>query len=102
MTKTFSLNIYGLIFSIMLLVAGLTWVLPSGQYDTVEKDGRTYTVAGSYHTVQSNPQGLAVLMAPAKGFSQCADIIASNFNSFFVQNSVIAPADNMIISSVFN
>ncbi len=63
----------------MLLVAALTWVLPSGQYDTVEKDGRTYTVAGSYHAVESNPQGLSVLMAPAKGFSQCADIIVFIF-----------------------
>ncbi|MBP5617462.1 MAG: hypothetical protein J6X06_06810, partial [Elusimicrobiaceae bacterium] len=63
MQKTFSLNIYGLIFAIMLLVAGLTWLLPAGQYDTVEKDGRTYTVAGSYHTVESAPQGvMAVLM----------------------------------------
>ncbi len=63
----------------MILVAALTWVLPSGQYDTVEKDGRNYTVAGSYHAVASNPQGLSVLMAPAKGFSKCADIIVFIF-----------------------
>ncbi len=80
MNKTFSLNIYGLIFSIMLLVAGLTWLLPSGQYDTVEKEGRTYTVAGSYHAVDAAPQGvLSVLMAPAKGFTKCADIIVFIF-----------------------
>lgn len=80
MNKTFSLNIYGLIFSIMLLVAALTWLMPSGKYDTVEKDGRTYTVAGSYHAVPSSPQGLgAVLTAPAKGFSQCAEIIVFIF-----------------------
>ena len=80
MQRTFSLNIYGLIFSIMLLVAGLTWLLPAGQYNSVEKDGRTYTVAGSYHTVQSSPQGLgAVLTAPAKGFKDCADIIVFIF-----------------------
>ena len=80
MQKTFSLNIYGLIFSIMLVVAGLTWLLPAGQYDTQEKDGRTYTVAGSYHTVTSAPQGVAaVLTAPAKGFKDCADIIVFIF-----------------------
>ncbi len=80
MQKTFSLNIYGLIFAIMLLVAGLTWLLPAGQYDTVEKDGRTYTVAGSYHTVESAPQGvMSVLMAPAQGFTKCADIIVFIF-----------------------
>ncbi len=80
MQKTFSLNIYGLIFSIMVLVAGLTWLLPAGQYDSIEKDGRTYTVAGSYHHVQSAPQGVAaVLTAPAKGFKDCADIIVFIF-----------------------
>ena len=80
MQKTFSLTIYGLIVSIMLVVAGLTWLLPAGQYDTQEKDGRTYTVAGSYHQVESAPQGLgAVLTAPAKGFKDCADIIVFIF-----------------------
>lgn len=80
MQKTFSLNIYGLIFSIMLLVAGLTWLLPAGQYNNIEKDGRTYTVAGSYHQVESAPQGVAaVLTAPAKGFKDCADIIVFIF-----------------------
>lgn len=80
MKKTFSLNIYGLIFSIMLVVAALTWLMPAGQYNTIEKDGRTYTVAGSYHQVSSSPQGLgAVLTAPAKGFEDCADIIVFIF-----------------------
>ena len=61
MKSGFSLNIYGLIFAIMLVVAALTYLLPAGQYDTVQKDGRSYTVAGSYHAVASNPQGLAAL-----------------------------------------
>ena len=80
MKKPFTINIYGLIFLIMLLVAVLTWVLPTGQYDTYEKDGRTYTVAGSYHKVKANPQGIgAILTAPAKGFQDCAGIIAFIF-----------------------
>ncbi len=80
MKSGFSLNIYGLIFSIMILMAALTYLLPAGQYDTVQKDGRTYTVAGSYHRVASNPQGLgAVLTAPAKAFGDCADIIVFIF-----------------------
>ena len=80
MKQGFSLNIYGLIFAIMVFVAVLTYILPAGQYDTVEKDGRTYTVAGSYHTVASNPQGIgAVLTSPAKGFEKCADIIVFIF-----------------------
>ena len=80
MKSGFSLNIYGLIFAIMLVVAALTYLLPAGQYDTVQKDGRSYTVAGSYHAVASNPQGLAsVLTAPAKAFGDCADIIVFIF-----------------------
>lgn len=80
MKNGFSLNIYGLIFCIIVLVAALTHVLPAGQYDTVQKDGRTYTVAGSYHRVEAAPQGLgAVLTAPAKGFRDCADIIVFIF-----------------------
>ncbi len=70
-------NTYFLIFVIMLAVAALTWCVPAGEYDRVEQDGRTYTVAGSYHAVVQNPQGLgAALQAPVKGFAQCAEIIA--------------------------
>ena len=80
MKSGFSINIYGLIFAIMLVMAALTYILPAGQYDTVEKDGRTYTVAGSYHHVSANPQGIgSVLTAPAEGFRDCADIIVFIF-----------------------
>lgn len=80
MKSGFSINIYGLIFAIMLIMAALTYLLPAGQYNTVEKDGRTYTVAGSYHRVEANPQGIgSVLTAPAKGFRDCADIIVFIF-----------------------
>lgn len=80
MKKSFSINIYGLIFLIMIFVAALTWILPTGEYDTYTKDGRTYTVAGSYHEVSAAPQGIAaILMAPAKGFQDCAGIIVFIF-----------------------
>ncbi len=70
-------NTYFLVFSIMVFVAALTWIVPSGQYDRVEADGRTYAVAGSYHTVDRAPQGIgAILSAPVEGFTQCAEIIA--------------------------
>lgn len=70
-------NTYFLVFSIMIFVAALTWIMPTGQYNRVETDGRTYAVAGSYHDVAKNPQGIgAVLSAPVEGFTQCAEIIA--------------------------
>lgn len=69
-------NTYFLVFTIMLFVAALTWIVPTGQYNRVEKDGRTYVQAGSYHKVSANPQGIGVLKAPVEGFTQCAEIIA--------------------------
>lgn len=70
-------NTYCLVFVIMLAVAALTYFVPAGQYERIEKDGRTYAVAGSFHTVAQTPQGLgAALQAPVKGFEQCAEIIA--------------------------
>ncbi len=70
-------NTYFLIFCIMLAVTALTWVIPAGEYQRIEQDGRTIAVAGSYHTVEATPQGLGqALQAPIQGFHQCAEIIA--------------------------
>lgn len=70
-------NTYFLVFSIMLFVAVLTWIVPAGQYDRVETEGRTYAVAGSYHAVEKDPQNIGnILAAPVEGFTQCAEIIA--------------------------
>ena len=70
-------NTYFLVFSIMVFVAGLTWIVPSGQYNRVEENGRTYAVAGSYHAVPANQQNVGnILAAPVEGFTQCAEIIA--------------------------
>ncbi|MGB2579742.1 putative ion transporter superfamily protein YfcC [Elusimicrobium simillimum] len=76
MNKGLQLNIYALIFGITIIMAALTWVLPAGSYDRVERDGRSYTVAGTYHSVERSGQGIAdILQAPIKGFTQCAEII---------------------------
>ncbi len=70
-------NTYFLVFSIMVFVAALTWIVPSGQYDRIEEAGRTYAVAGSYHSVAKAPQNIGnILAAPVEGFTQCAEIIA--------------------------
>ena len=61
----------------MLAVTALTWVIPAGQYDRIEQEGRTIAVAGSYHSVEASPQGLGqALQSPIQGFHQCAEIIA--------------------------
>ncbi len=70
-------NTYFLVFSIMVFVAALTWIVPAGQYSRIETDGRTYAVAGSYHAVEKAPQNIGnILAAPVEGFTQCAEIIA--------------------------
>lgn len=61
---------YTILFSLIILVAALTWIVPAGQYETTfsETLGREVPVAGTYHRSESNPQGvLDVIMAPIKG-----------------------------------
>ncbi|OYW60567.1 MAG: C4-dicarboxylate ABC transporter [Rhodobacterales bacterium 32-66-7] len=62
---------YTILFALIVLVAGLTWIIPAGRFDRVENEavGREIAVAGTYKTVESNPQGiLDILMAPVAGF----------------------------------
>lgn len=71
------LNTLSIIFSIILLVTAMTWIVPSGSYDRVSVDGREVVMAGTYHSVSSSPQGLFdVLKAPVTGFENTALIIA--------------------------
>jgi uncharacterized ion transporter superfamily protein YfcC len=66
-----------LIYAIVVLVALATWIVPGGEYERVEKDGRLVPVADSYHTVAPQPQGLAALfVSPIRGFADAANIIA--------------------------
>ena len=70
------LNTFAIILSIIAMVAALTWVVPSGAYDKMDVDGRQVVVAGTYHAVPANPQGLFdVLKAPIQGFSNTAEVI---------------------------
>lgn len=55
----------------------LTWIVPAGEFDRTEVNGRTVVVPNSYQSVPAHPQGVgAFLMAPIKGFEAAADIIA--------------------------
>ena len=58
-------------FSLIIIVAGLTWIIPAGQYDRAmnEEVGREVAVPGTYQTVDPNPQGFVeVMLAPVAGF----------------------------------
>jgi uncharacterized ion transporter superfamily protein YfcC len=69
-----------IILGIMLVFIALTWIVPAGEFERTEVDGRQVIVAGSYQEVEANPQGLwAFLKAPIKGFISAAQIIAFVF-----------------------
>src|SRR5262245_64411131 len=58
--------------------AGLTWVLPSGEYDRRDdpNTGRRVVVAGTYHAVPPSPVGpFAAVVAIPRGFVEAADVI---------------------------
>lgn len=58
-------NTYAILFAIIGIIAVLTWFVPGGAYDVSETGD---AIAGTYHTVASNPQGIwDVVMAPITG-----------------------------------
>ena len=62
---------YTILFALIALVALMTWIVPAGQYDRVMNEdlGKEVPVTGTYHAVESNPQGVVdVLLAPIDGF----------------------------------
>ena len=62
---------YTILFLLLILVAAATWLIPAGAYDYV--DG--VPVAGSYHLIQGNPQGVgAVMKAAFSGFFDAVDV----------------------------
>jgi len=69
-------NTYVIIFSLLILVAVSTWIIPGGQFDRVEIDGKERIIPGTFKTVENQPQGIMqILSAPIRGFVDVADII---------------------------
>jgi uncharacterized ion transporter superfamily protein YfcC len=69
-----------LIYVMVVLTVIATWIVPGGEYERVEKDGRTIPVAGSYQRTDSRPQGLyGLFVSPAKGFVEAGAIIVILF-----------------------
>ncbi|MEI7500019.1 MAG: YfcC family protein [Bacteroidota bacterium] len=62
---------------ILILFLILTWIIPAGQFDRREYNGRQVVVPGTYHTVDPEPQGFIELFtAPIKGMISASQIIA--------------------------
>lgn len=78
-TKKFPDAITIIIF-IMIIFIALTWIIPAGEYQYKEFNGREIVVPGSYEKVEPNPQGLFdFLTAPIKGFMSAAQVIGFCF-----------------------
>ncbi|KUO59760.1 C4-dicarboxylate ABC transporter [bacterium BRH_c32] len=70
-------NTYILIFSLLVIIAALTWVVPGGEYERAEVNGREVVVPNSFKYIPSSPQGIdALFTSPIKGFVEAATIIA--------------------------
>ena len=71
---------YTIVFSIMIICAILTWIIPGGEYarETVNVNGveRTVIVNDSFHEVAKSPQTWQVFSALFNGFEKQAGIVA--------------------------
>ncbi|RKD33145.1 YfcC family protein [Thermohalobacter berrensis] len=67
---------YTILFSIIVVIAILTWIVPAGQYEYVDPNAsKLEPIPGTYERAEQNPQGLwEVLYAPIKGFYDAMDI----------------------------
>jgi uncharacterized ion transporter superfamily protein YfcC len=77
-------NVFVLLFALLVVVGGLTWIVPAGRFDraTVETPigERKVVVAGSYQRLpaeEAAPQGpAAILKAPFNGLVGAVEVVA--------------------------
>ena len=80
-----------------IVMAILTYVLPAGQFERSEVNGRTVVIPDSYSVVESNPQNLFdVLKSIPTGMAETADII---FFLFIVGGAFQLITDSGMINS---
>ncbi len=65
-----------IIFFFAALTAAMTWIIPGGEYEYVDREGRRVAVPGSFSYVERNPQGpWELLQAPVRGMNEVSYII---------------------------
>ncbi|MFZ2960432.1 MAG: YfcC family protein [Candidatus Ozemobacteraceae bacterium] len=80
MTSRFQFHPLVMIFSIVVAVAALTWIIPGGEYQRHVVNGKTLVVPNSFKQIEGRPQGLgAIMTAPVLGFTKAAEIIVFLF-----------------------
>lgn len=85
-----------ILFTVIIIMAIATYLIPAGEYDRSESDdGTSFVVDGSYHRIDSEPAGiLPVFEAVHKGMVQSAPIIffifivGGAFNVFRESNAI--------------
>ncbi len=91
-----------LIYIMVVLTVIATWIVPGGEYDRVEKDGRTIPVADSFSLVERQPQGVgALFISPIKGFIEAA-YIRSDHGSFRAGPAKVGEMGEMVSSSSYH
>ncbi len=66
---------YTILFSIILVMMALTWLVPAGQYDYTQNGDVAQPIAGTYHRVERNAQGVFdVILASFHGFYEAVEI----------------------------
>lgn len=85
---------YVIVFSIVVISAVLTWIVPAGTFDrhiiNVNGIDRNVVIPGSYHYTGNNPQTWQVFSALFDGFVDKADIIIFILiigGAFWIMNS---------------
>ncbi|MGL5330500.1 MAG: YfcC family protein [Peptostreptococcaceae bacterium] len=67
---------FTIIFSLIVIMAIMTWIIPSGEFLREDINGRMVVVPGTYETVESSPQGFSdVFAAPIHGFVDAAEVV---------------------------
>ncbi len=69
-------NTYLVIGALIIVMAALTWIVPGGEFEKQEVDGKQRVIPNTFEFKDRNPQGIgAILGAPFEGFVEAADII---------------------------
>ncbi len=74
--KGLNINAFVLIFFVIVIATILTYILPAGEYDRIEKAGRTIVVPDSFHFTDPSPVGFFhIFTSIHSGMVQAAGII---------------------------
>lgn len=55
--KAFDINAFVLLFFVIIISMILTYIMPAGEYERLEKDGRTVVIPGSFELIDQSPVG---------------------------------------------